>query len=219
MKLKQKNEILPREKLLKYNNPDKLKTEELLAMILRTGTKNFDVLTLAKKILKHYDRELPYVSVKELKNFLNIGEARACSIVACFELGKRLLKDKKTYLYLTPKDVYERLSEYRTAKKEHFFVFYLDSRNQEIKCELVSVGILNSSIVHPREVFEPAVKYLACQIIVAHNHPSGSLEPSKDDLEITQHLVKSGEILGIELLDHVIVSKNGYFSFKEHKLI
>jgi len=123
MKLKQKNEILPKEKLLKYNNPDKLKTEELLAMILRTGTKNFDVLTLAKKILKHYDRELPYVSVKELKNFLNIGETRVCNIVI-------------------------------------------------------------------------------------HNHPSGSLEPSKDDLEITQRLVKSGEILGIELLDHVIISKN-----------
>jgi DNA repair protein RadC len=153
MKLKQKNEILPREKLLKYNNPDKLKNEELLAMILRTGTKNFDVLTLAKKILKHYDRELPYVSVKELKNFLNIGETRACSIVACFELGKRLLKDKKTYLYLTPKDVYERLSEYRTAKKEHFFVFYLDSRNQEIKCELISVGILNSSICTSKRSF------------------------------------------------------------------
>jgi len=219
MKLKQKDEILPREKLLKYNRADKLKNDELLAMILRTGTKEYDVLTLAKKILNNYNKELPYVSVKELKNFLNIGETRACSIVACFELGKRLLKDKKTYLYLTPKDVYERLSEYRTAKKEHFFVFYLDSRNQETKCEIISVGILNSSIVHPREVFEPAVKHLACQIIVAHNHPSGSLEPSKDDLEITQRLVKSGEILGIELLDHIIVTKNGYFSFKEHKLI
>ncbi len=219
MKLKQTNEFLPREKLLKYNRPDKLKNEELLAIILRTGTKNYNVLTLAKKILKQYGKELPYVSVNELKNFLGIGEARACSIVACFELGKRLLRDKKTYLYLTPKDVYERLSEYRTAKKEHFFVFYLDSRNQEIKCEVVSVGILNSSLVHPREVFEPAVKHLACQIIVAHNHPSGCLEPSKDDLEITQRLIKAGEILGIELLDHVIIAKNGYFSFKEHKLV
>ncbi|MDW8055387.1 MAG: DNA repair protein RadC [Elusimicrobiota bacterium] len=219
MKNKILKEILPREKLLKYNQPDKLKNEELLALILRTGTKNYDVLTLAKKLLQHYNKELPYISVNELKNFLNIGKVRACSIVAAFELGKRFLREKKTYLYLTPKDVYERLSEYKTAKKEHFFVFYLDTKNQEIRCDLITVGILNASLVHPREVFEPAIKHLAAQIIVAHNHPSGNLEPSQEDIELTKRLVKAGEILGIEVLDHVIISKDGYYSFKQHKLI
>ncbi|MCX7941085.1 MAG: DNA repair protein RadC [Endomicrobia bacterium] len=219
MKNKILKEILPREKLLKYNQPDKLKNEELLALILRTGTKNYDVLTLAKKLLQHYNKELPYISVNELKNFLNIGKVRACSIVAAFELGKRFLREKKTYLYLTPKDVYERLSEYKTAKKEHFFVFFLDTKNQEIRCDLISVGILNASLVHPREVFEPAIKHLAAQIIVAHNHPSGNLEPSQEDIELTKRLVKAGEILGIEVLDHVIISKDGYYSFKQHKLI
>lgn len=210
---------LPREKLLKYNSPDKLKDEELLALILRTGTKNYNVLTLAKKLLQHYGKELPYVSVNELKNFLGLGKTRACSVIAAFELGKRLLREKKTYLYLTPKDVYERLSEYKTAKKEHFFVFYLDTKNQEIRCDLVTVGILNASIVHPREVFEPAVKHLAAQIIVAHNHPSGNLEPSKEDIELTERLTKAGEILGIEVLDHVIISKDGYYSLKQNKFI
>ncbi len=210
---------LPREKLLKYNRPDKLKDEELLAIILRTGTKNYDVLTLAKKIMQQYGKELPYTSVKELKNFLGIGETRACSIVACFELGKRLLKDKKVSLYLTPKDVYDRLIEYRDKKKEYFFVFYLDAKNQEIKSEVISIGTLNSSLVHPREVFEPAVKNLAVQIIVAHNHPSGNLKPSEEDIELTKRLVSAGEILGIEVIDHIIFSKEGYFSFKKEGII
>jgi DNA repair protein RadC len=219
MKNKLQKYDLPREKLLKYNQPDKLKDEELLAIILRTGTKDYDVLTLAKKILQQYRKELPYTSAKELKNFLGIGKARACSIVACFELGKRLLKDKKVSLYLTPKDVYDRLIEYRDKKKEYFFVFYLDTKNQEIKNEVISIGTLNSSLVHPREVFEPAVKNLASQIIVAHNHPSGNLQPSKDDIELTKRLVSAGEILGIEVIDHIIFSKDGYFSFKKEGLI
>ncbi len=219
MKNKLQKYDLPREKLLKYNQPDKLKDEELLAIILRTGTKDYDVLNLAKKILQQYGKELPYTSAKELKNFLGIGKARACSIVACFELGKRLLKDKKVSLYLTPKDVYDRLIEYRDKKKEYFFVFYLDTKNQEIKNEVISIGTLNSSLVHPREVFEPAVKNLASQIIVAHNHPSGNLQPSKDDIELTKRLVSAGEILGIEVIDHIIFSKDGYFSFKKEGLI
>lgn len=107
----------------------------------------------------------------------------------------------------------------RDHKKEHFVIFYLDSRNQEIKREIISVGSLNANLVHPREVFEPAVRNLAAQIILAHNHPSGDPEPSEDDLEITKRLVESGKILGIEIIDHIIVVKNGFLSFKEKKLI
>ena len=98
-------------------------------------------------------------------------------------------------------------------------IFYLDARNQEIKREIISVGSLNANLVHPREVFEPAVRNLAAQIILAHNHPSGDPEPSEDDLEITKRLVDSGRILGIEIIDHIIVAKNGFISFKEKRLI
>jgi len=107
----------------------------------------------------------------------------------------------------------------RDHKKEHFVIFYLDSRNQEIKREIVSVGSLNANLVHPREVFEPAVRNLAAQIILAHNHPSGDPEPSEDDLEITKRLVESGKILGIEVIDHIIITKTGFISFKEKNLI
>jgi DNA repair protein RadC len=209
----------PREKLLRYG-PNKLSTEELLAIILRSGQKGQNVLTIAKNVLKKFsEKELPYITVNELKNFPGIGEVKACEIVACFELGKRLLKDKKTNLYLTPKDVFDRLVEYRDKKKEHFFVFYLDVRNQEINYDIVSVGLLNASLVHPREVFENAIKHSAAQIIVAHNHPSGDVDPSEDDLEITKRLVEAGKILGIEIIDHIIVSKDSFFSFKNKGLI
>lgn len=144
---------------------------------------------------------------------------KACEIVACFELGKRLLQRKQAEIYLKPKDVWDELKDLRSHKKEHFVIFYLDSRNQEIKREVISIGSLNTNLVHPREVFEPAVRNLAAQIILAHNHPSGDPEPSEDDLEITKKLVESGKILGIEVVDHIIVTKNGFLSFKEKGLI
>jgi DNA repair protein RadC len=140
-------------------------------------------------------------------------------IVACFELGKRLLKDKKAKIYLKPKEIWEELKDLRDHKKEHFVIFYLDSRNQEIKREIISVGSLNANLVHPREVFEPVVKNSVAQIILAHNHPSGDPEPSEDDLEITKRLVESGKILGIEVVDHIIITKTGFISFKEKNLL
>ncbi len=142
-----------------------------------------------------------------------MGSAKVCEIVACFELGRRLLQNKQASLILSPKDVWDELKDIRDNKKEHFVIFFLDTRNQEIKREIISVGSLNANLVHPREVFEPAVRNLAAQIIIAHNHPSGNSEPSKEDLEITQKLVESGKILGIEIIDHIIVSQNKYFSF------
>jgi DNA repair protein radc len=163
--------------------------------------------------------ELPNLTFNDLKNYPGLGPAKACEIIACFELGKRLLKGKRTKIYLTPKDVWEELKDLHNHKKEHFVIFYLDARNQEIKREIISVGSLNANLVHPREVFEPAVRNLAAQIILAHNHPSGDPEPSEDDLEITKRLVESGRILGIEIIDHIIVAKNGFISFKEKRLI
>jgi len=175
---------------------------------------------LANKILKRFStNELPNLTFDDLKSYPGLGPAKACEIVACFELGKRLLKDKKARIYLKPKEVWKELKDIRDNKKEHFVIFYLDSRNQEIKREIISVGSLNANLVHPREVFEPAVRNLAAQIILAHNHPSGDPEPSEDDLEITKRLIESGKILGIEVIDHIIVAKTGFLSFNEKGLI
>ncbi len=202
----------PREKLIKYG-PERLSNSELLAILLRTGTKKLNVVQLSSKILKSLSsKNLMNVDYQQLKKISGLGPAKACEIVACFELGKRLLKDKKATMVLSPKDIWEELKDLRDHKKEHFVVFYLDTRNQEIQREIISVGSLNASLVHPREVFEPAVRNLAAQIIVSHNHPSGNPEPSKEDLEITRKLVESGRILGIEVIDHIVVSEESYYS-------
>jgi len=209
----------PREKLIKYG-PDKLSEEELFAIILRTGSKGKNVLELSRELIdKFKDKNFTYENFNELKNFYGIGEVKACEILACFELGRRYLKGKKNSIYLKPQDVFNELSEFRNLKKEHFIVLYLDTKNQEIKKQVVSIGTLNFSIVHPREVFEEAVKNLAASIIIAHNHPSNFVEPSSEDIKLTKRLVEAGKILGIEILDHVIVSKEKYYSFKENNLL
>jgi len=209
----------PREKLLQYG-PERLSNSELLAIILGSGSKGESVVDLAKRILKRFRAEnLPDLTLQELDSLNGLGPAKASEIIACFELGKRVLRDKVARLYLKPEDVWRELKDLRGLKKEHFVVFYLDSRNQEIKREIVSVGSLNANLVHPREVFEPAVKNLAAQIILAHNHPSGNPEPSEDDLKINRRLIEAGKILGIEVLDHIIVTKDRYLSFREKGLI
>lgn len=209
----------PREKLEKYG-PEKLSNSELLAILLGSGQKGINVVELSKRILSKFSADgLIKANVKELKSTFGLGSAKACEIVACFELGRRLLQNKQATLILSPKDVWEELKDIRDNKKEHFVVFFLDARNQEIKREIISMGSLNTNLVHPREVFEPAVRYLATQIIAAHNHPSDDTSPSQEDLVITKQLVDAGKLLGIELKDHVIVSKANYFSFTEHNLM
>lgn len=209
----------PREKLIQYG-PSRLSNSELLALLLRSGSKGENVITLANRILRKYKGEnIPFLSYNELRQCSGLGPAKACEIVACFELSKRLLKQKVVDLYLKPEDVWKKLKDIREHKKEHFVIFYLDSRNQEIKTEIISVGSLNASLVHPREVFEPAVKNLASQVILAHNHPSGCLEPSDNDIELVNRLVDAGKILGIDVLDHIIVTKDGFLSFSEKGII
>lgn len=209
----------PREKLIKYG-PGHLSNSELLAILLRSGKRGENVLELANKILKIFKAEnLPNAAYDELKGFSGLGPAKACEIIACFELGKRLLKGKAAGLFLKPEDVWKELKEIREHKKEHFIIFFLDSRNQEIKREIVSIGSLNANLVHPREVFEPAIKNLAAQVILAHNHPSGDPEPSEDDVELNKRLAEAGKILGIEVIDHIVIGKNGYLSFKEKGLL
>ncbi len=205
----------PREKLEKYG-PEKLSTAELLAILLRTGSKGVNVVELSHKILKKFiGNGLATAPIKELKHTFGLGAAKACEIVACFELGRRLLHKKLASLILSPEDVWKEMKDIRDSKKEHFVVFFLDARNQSIKREIISVGTLNANLVHPREVFEPAIIHVAAQMIIAHNHPSGNLEPSKEDREVTHRLREAGQLLGIEVLDHIIVSHSGYMSFRE----
>src|SRR3990167_7596384 len=204
----------PREKLIKYG-PEKLSNSELLAILLRTGQKDINVVELSKKILKQFSgSKLANVSYQELRKVSGLGAAKSCEIIACFELGRRFLKDKQSEMYLSPQEVWQELKDLRNHKKEHFVIFFLDTKNQEIRREIISVGTLNASIVHPREVFEPAITASASQIIIAHNHPSGNLEPSEEDIEVTRQLIQAGKILGINLLDHVIVSSSHYYSFQ-----
>jgi len=209
----------PREKLEKYG-PERLSDSELLAILLRTGSEGVNVIELANKILRKFSgTNLAKASFKELKSTFGLGSAKACEIMACFELSRRFLQNKQSVLLLSPKDIWDELKDIRDNKKEHFVIFFLDSKNQEIKREIISVGTLDANLVHPREVFEPAVKHLAAQVIIAHNHPSGDPAPSKEDVEITKQLVGAGKLLGIEIKDSVIVGKTGHFSFKEHKLL
>lgn len=205
----------PREKLARYG-PDKLTDAELLAILLRTGTKSLNAVQFAKKIIRELGNGITQVDVARLCEIDGLGSAKACEIVACFELGRRFLRDKQTFLLLEPKDVWQRMEDVRSSKKEHFVVFYLDSRSQEICREIVSVGTVSESLVHPREVFEAAIKQNATSIVVAHNHPSGDLEPSSADLEITSKLDRAANILDIELVDHVIVTKDSWRSILTH---
>ena len=209
----------PREKLIKYGS-GKLSNTELLAIILGSGVKGLNVIELANKILKKFGSDkLKNAQYDDLKKTFGLGQAKACEIIACLEFGKRLLKDKPEKLVLQPEDVYRELRDLRQNKKEHFVVFYLDTHSREIKRETISIGTLNASLIHPREVFESAIKNNAAQIIVAHNHPSGIVDPSEDDIEITKRLVDAGKLLGIDVLDHVIVGDTGYFSFKNKNII
>ena len=211
----------PREKLIK-KGPKALKKEELLAIILRTGLKGKNAIQVANDILiKYGNKKFLLASYQELRNIKGVGPTKAAQILAAIELGSRLFKEKpeqEIYIH-SPEDTIKIISNIKNNKKENFVALYLDARNKLIYQETISIGSLNASIVHPREVFEPAIQYLAAQIILAHNHPSGDTEPSEEDLKITKRLIEAGEILGIEVLDHIIIAKNDFCSFKERGLL
>ena len=211
----------PREKLVK-KGAKALKKEELLAILLRTGLKGKNALEIANDILVKYgDKKLLGASYEELRNIHGVGPTKAVQILAAIELGSRLFKEKseKEVYINSSEDAIKELAHIKENKKENFVVLYLDARNKLIYKETVSIGSLNANLVHPREVFEPAVRYLAAQIVLAHNHPSGDPEPSEDDLVITKKLVESGKILGIEIFDHIIIVKDDFFSFKNKGII
>ncbi|HRN70286.1 MAG TPA: DNA repair protein RadC [Candidatus Woesebacteria bacterium] len=208
--------LKPREKLI-TKGVENLKDEELLAILFRTGNKKANVIELSKIVLQKYPlTDLIQKNYDDLKIISGIDIGKATALIAAFELGKRALKKENDNLIIqTPKDVYIQVSEIRTLKKEYLVALFLNARNQLLLKETISVGTLTASLVHPREVFEPALRVSAASVIIVHNHPSGNTEPSQQDIDMTLRLIKSGNLLGIELLDHIIVSNNGYSSLKE----
>jgi len=211
----------PREKLLKHG-PQFLNNSELLAILIGSGYKGKNVLQLAKDTLaKYQSKNLPKLTYQELVSQKGIGKVSACRILAAFELSARLLldQDDEAIVVQSPKDAYQLLKPISKYQKEHFIGLYLNARNQLIHQEIISIGSLNANIVHPREVFESAITRHALSIIIAHNHSSGSTEPSEEDLQITKRLIKSGKLLGIEIVDHLIIASKGFLSFKEKGLI
>lgn len=209
---------LPREKIEKYG-PEKLNLKELIAAILGSGTSKKSALELADDIVSTVGaRNLADASVQSLCEIPGIGQAGATRLVASLEIGKRLLANKETDLILTPHDVWLALRDIRGSKREHVIVFYLDSRNQTIERDTISIGSVDKTVIHPREVFEQAIQHAASHVLLAHNHPTGNPDPSEHDVLITKRLVKAGNILGIELIDHVIVTKHTYLSMREQGL-
>ena len=199
----------PREKLERYG-PQKLADHELLAIVLGSGIKGTNVVELAKKIVKVVTKVgLEKLTLENLKEVRGLGNAKAMQIISALEFGRRQFI-KSPEIIITPEKVFELAADFRTSKKEHFVAFYLDSRNALISREVISIGILNASLVHPREVFEPAIRHGAASIIVAHNHPSGDTTPSNEDYEVTKRLKEAANLLGIHLQSHFIVTKDTF---------
>jgi len=212
----------PRERLVKFGE-QALSAQELLQIILGRGIAGESVVITAQKLLSQFGslQKLAEASIEELSSIKGIGLAKATQIKAVFEIGRRLSTQTPSYKskeLTDPKKVYQLIkSKLKNYHKEHFYIIALNSRNYSIA--EVSVGSLDSSVVHPREVFAEAIKNKAVSVIFAHNHPSGDPEPSEDDLETTKQLTEAGKILGIDVIDHIIVTKNNYFSFKDGNLI
>ena len=212
----------PRERLVKFGE-QALSAQELLQLILGRGVAGESVAVTAQKLLAQFGslQKLAEASIEELSSIRGIGLAKSAQIKAAFEISRRLSTQVPSYKSKElndPEKVYRLIkNKLRDYHKEHFYIIALNSRNYSIA--EVSVGSLNASVVHPREVFAEAIKNKAASVILAHNHPSGDPEPSEDDLLLTKKLVESGKILGIEVFDHIIVAKDSFFSFKNKGII
>jgi DNA repair protein RadC len=207
----------PRERLIKQG-PEALGLKELLSIVLNTGTIKEGVLEMADRIIRDYGEKsiLAEKDVNKLSREMNIPIVKACQIVAIGELGRRVYEKNQNGFSIirNAKDAYDHLQDMRNLPKEHLRGLYLNSHNRIIRDEVISIGTINSNMIHPREVFRPAIESNAAALVLAHNHPSGEAAPSKEDIEITKQLVQAGKILGISLLDHVIITKDTFASIQ-----
>lgn len=207
----------PREKLLK-NGVKSLQNYELAAIILGSGVKGKDVIKLSKEIIKIFENDFNKLSLEKLLNIFGLGYVKASQILASVELSKRYLIEQNRKINNSG-DVSRELDEYKNKRQEYFIAIYLDGANNILTKEVITIGTLNQSLVHPREVFAYAIEKRCASIIIAHNHPSGILTPSYEDIEVTKRLTKASRILGIELLDHIIVTKDNFMSFRDEGLL
>lgn len=217
------SEERPRERLIKHG-ASVLSAAELLAIQLRIGTQGRSALGVAEVLMHEFGglRGIANATVQELSRVKGIGQVKAVEILAAAELGRRLnalTEDNRPTIH-SPQDVANLLmAELRDAKKEHLKSLLLDTKNRVLKIVTVSIGTLDSSLVHPREVFKDAIAASAAALIVAHNHPSGDPSPSAEDRRVTERLAEAGQIIGIELLDHIIIGDNRWVSLKERGVL
>ncbi|MGM9923786.1 MAG: DNA repair protein RadC [Bacillus sp. (in: firmicutes)] len=209
----------PRERFLR-EGPKSLSNQELIALLLRTGTKSESVIQLAERLISHFDglRLLQDASIEEMTSIKGIGEAKAIQLSAAVEVGRRInnLCYADRYVIRSPEDCANYcMDDMRFLSQEHFVCLYLNTKNQVLHKQTVFIGSLNASIVHPREVFKEAFRRSAASIICIHNHPSGDPTPSREDIEVTKRLVECGKIIGIDILDHLIIGEKKYISLKE----
>jgi len=213
--------LRPREKL-RNKGVGNLKDAELLAIILGTGYQGKNVLQLAQSILnKHRGRKFLSLIYDDLIKIKGISQAKACSILAANELAKRKLGVREEILprIKSANDIVAQAIYLRDKLREHLMVIFLNARGEMIYKKPMFVGSLNANIAHPREIFAEALKQNAAAVALIHNHPSGDVQPSQEDIETTKRIAAAGELMGIELVDHVIMAKTKFFSFREKKLI
>jgi DNA repair protein RadC len=209
----------PRERVIKEGT-SVLSLAELWALVLGTGTKKEDILSMSQRIIKEYGEKsiTKATNPQILAQDLDIPLGKAMQIVATLELGRRLFERNPSgaKIIRTAQDVYEYAQGMASLTKEHLRGIYLNSHYKIIHDEVISIGTIDANIIHPREIFRPALEYAAAAVILVHNHPSGNLEPSQEDHQVTRQLIEAGKLLGIELIDHVIISDQGFQSIIEH---
>jgi len=208
----------PREKLIS-KGASALSNVELFAALIGIGFQGKDVLQIACEIEKEFKDRLHKTEYNDLIKIDGIGKAKACQILASFEIAKRYLNKEDDIKIMHPKDVLPFVREIRDKRQEHFICITLNGAKGIIEKRVVTVGLLNSSQIHPREIFSDAISDRAASVVLVHNHPSGMKEPGKKDIEITERLCEAGKILGIIVLDHIIVTKKGFSSMKEKGII
>jgi DNA repair protein RadC len=213
----------PRERLLKHG-ANTLSDAELLAILIRTGAKNYSALDAARDLLEEHENvsNLASCDVSQLKKIHSIGATKAITLAAAFELGKRI--QSGSFIFDKPINNPDDIANYyipkfRGARKETFMTLLLNSTNIIFREVLVSEGSLNASIVHPREVFRIAITESAAGIILLHNHPSGNIEPSREDIAITKQLAEAGKLIDIKILDHIIIAADSFYSFARMGLL
>jgi DNA repair protein RadC len=207
--------LRPREKL-RREGPGALSDRELLSVLLNTGIRGKNVSILADDLLEKLDRDKNIPPIKELILIPGLGETKACAVAAMLELGRRRWGEGGRKIHY-PTDIYDLVRHYADRRQERFICVSLNAAHEILAVRVVTVGLVNRTIVHPREVFSDPLMDRASAVCVAHNHPSGKLKPSEEDNDITRRLKASAEILGIHFLDHLIFSENGYFSYSQAK--